>query len=56
LGHESSKRNIVFKPYDPNQRMLLPPSLDELIAESHPVRIVNEMIGKIDLDILSEQY
>lgn len=36
--------------------MLLPPSLNELIAEGHPVRIVNEVIDKIDLDVLSEQY
>lgn len=53
---KSSKRNIVFKPYDPSQQMLLPPSLNELIAEGHPVRIVNEVIDKIDLDVLSEQY
>jgi transposase len=53
---KSSKRNIVFKAYDPSQQMLLPPSLNELIAEGHPVRIVNEVIEKIDLDILSEQY
>jgi transposase len=52
----SSKRNIVFKAYDPSQQMLLPPSLNELIAGGHPVRIVNEVIEKIDLDILSEQY
>src|SRR5882757_5365984 len=53
---KSSKRNIVFKPYDPSQQMLLPPSLNDLIAEGHPVRIVNEVIDKIDLDVLSEQY
>lgn len=53
---KSSKRNIVFKAYDQGQPMLLPPSLNELIPESHPVRIVNEVIEKIDLDILSGQY
>jgi transposase len=53
---KSSKRSIVFKPYDPSQQMLLPPSLNELIAEGHPVRIVNEVIERLDLDILSEQY
>jgi transposase len=53
---KSSKRNIVFKPYDPSQQLLLPPSLNELIAEGHPARIVNEVVDKIDLDILSEQY
>src|SRR5476651_502923 len=54
---KSDKKGVVvFKPYDPSQRMLLPPSLDELIPEVHPVRVVNEVIEKIDLGVLSEQY
>lgn len=53
---KSSKNRVVFKPYDLGQQMLLPPSLNELIPEGHPVRIVNEVIEKIDLDILSGQY
>jgi hypothetical protein len=32
--------------------MLLPPSLDELIAPEHPVRVVNSIIDKIDIDPL----
>ncbi len=42
------KRNdlrVVFKTYDQQQAMLLPPSLDELIAQNHPVRIVNKVLG-----------
>jgi transposase len=42
------KRNdlkVVFKAYDQHQTMLLPPSLDELIAQNHPVRIVNKVLG-----------
>ena len=53
---KSSKKGIVFKPYDPNQQMLLPPSLNELIPEGHPVRVVNQIIERIDLETLSEQY
>jgi hypothetical protein len=30
------KRSIVFKAYMQAQAMLLPPSLDELIAADHP--------------------
>lgn len=36
--------------------MLLPPSLDELIPENHPSRIVNHIIDKIDLQLLICEY
>lgn len=36
--------------------MLLPPSLDELIDSNHPVRVVNAMIDRLDLDVLLDQY
>ena len=38
----------IFKAYHQNQVLLLPPSLEELIAENHPVRIVNEVLNNID--------
>ena len=36
--------------------MLLPPSLDELIAKDHPVRIVADVIDKINLTPLLQKY
>ena len=36
--------------------MLLPPSLDELISLSHPVRVVNEVIESVNLEILEKAY
>lgn len=36
--------------------VMLPPSLDELIAAGHPVRVVNEIIDKINLQPLLDQY
>src|ERR1700677_11589 len=53
---KKSKRNLVFKAYDPSQPMLLPPSLDELVPEGHPARIVNQIINKLDLELLTRQY
>ena len=47
-------KKVVFKRYVQNQPMLLPPSLDELIAEKHPVRVVNEIIERIDLSELEQ--
>lgn len=50
------KRNIKFKPYNQNQLMALPPTFDELILSTHPVRIVNQVIDKISLDPLLQKY
>ena len=47
---------VVFKDYNPNQMMLLPPSLEEMIPENHPVRIVNQVVDTIDLDPLIAKY
>lgn len=46
----------VFKPYDQAQMFLLPPHLEELIENNHPVRIVNEIIDKIDIKPLEREY
>ena len=46
----------VFKDYLQNQPLLLPPSLEELIAKYHPVRIVNEVINQINLQPLLAAY
>lgn len=47
---------VVFKDYAPNQLMLLPPSLEELIEPNHPVRVVNRVIDSINIDVLIKQY
>lgn len=50
------KRKVVFKEYAQHQTMLLPPSLDELIAETHPVRTVSSIIDQVDLGLLEKEY
>ena len=45
-----------FKAYHQDQMMLLPPSLEELVADGHPVRVVNEIIDKIDINALLGAY
>ena len=53
------KRNdlkVVFKTYDQSQPMLLPPSLEELIGPTHPVRIVNQVIDQVNIDALLSKY
>ena len=46
----------IFKAYHQRQAMLLPPSLDELIAANHPVRVVDDVLSKIDIRPLIRQY
>ncbi len=36
--------------------MLLPPSLEDLISENHPVRVINEVIEQINIDPLIKKY
>ncbi len=36
--------------------MAFPPSLDELVAAGHPVRVVQEVLEKIDITALLQQY
>ncbi len=50
------KSSPVFKPYNPDQLSLLPPSLDELIPANHVVRVVRQIIDQIDLDSLLKKY
>jgi len=46
------KRNdtkVIFKACNHQQPMLLPPSLDKLIGEDHPVHIVNKVPDEIGI-------
>ena len=47
-------KKVVFKRYEQNQPMLLPPSYEELVPENHPVRVVNEVIERIDIVVLEK--
>jgi transposase len=52
----NNRTKVVFKDYSPNQILLLPPSLEEMIPANHPVRVVNQVINSIDLDVLLKKY
>ncbi|MGB3183597.1 MAG: IS1182 family transposase, partial [Cyclobacteriaceae bacterium] len=52
----SISEKIVFKDYNPKQIMLLPLSLEELIEADHPVRVVNEVVDRIDIAPLLTGY
>ena len=46
----------VFKQSHQHQIMLFPPSLDSMIAANHPVRVVNDVIDKLDISELLSSY
>ena len=50
------KAKPVFKRYVQNQPMLMPPSYDDLVPANHPVRVVNEVIERIDISGLESSY
>lgn len=50
------KSSPVFKPYNPDQMSLLPPSLEELIPSNHVVRVVRQIMDQIDLDPILKKY
>lgn len=47
---------VVFKAYAQEQEMVLPPSLSELIAEKHLVRVVNAVVNRLKIDRLIDTY
>jgi len=48
--------SVVFKANHQHQLMAFPPSLDELVASDHPVRVVHEVLERVDITLLLKQY
>lgn len=46
----------MFRPYDQNQAFLLPPSLNDFLEESHPARMINDIVDRLELKRLTERY
>lgn len=51
-----SIKRPTFRPYHQNQRLMLPPSLEDLIAADHSVWIVNDVINRINSEPLLKAY
>ena len=49
-------KQVKFKPYNQGQLMVLPPSFEDLIPSTHPARVVNQVIDKINLNPLMATY
>ncbi|ATL47898.1 IS5/IS1182 family transposase [Chitinophaga caeni] len=47
---------VSFKSNHQHQGMLLPPDLSELVGQNHPVRVVSDVLDKVDIGQLIQQY
>jgi transposase len=50
------KTSVLFKQYNQQQNFLLPPSLSELIEQTHMVRVVNNVVDAMNITALINQY
>jgi len=46
----------VFYPYEPDQTLLLPPSLRDWVPEGHLAHFVSDTVDQLDLTALYERY
>src|SRR5690554_6177756 len=51
-----ARKTPTFKPYYQDQLMAIPPSLDELVRQGHPARVVNDVINRINIQPLLDAY
>ena len=59
-GHASSVDNAAmaktFRPYDPDQLLLMPPALADWVPEDHLVRFVSDVVDTLNLTAIEEAY
>ena len=46
----------TYRPYNPKQMMLLPPSLDEWLPQDHMARFIDESIDELDISEIQRVY
>jgi transposase len=45
-----------FRPYEPDQSLLLPPNLNDWLPEGHPASFIREVVRKLDLSAIHAAY
>ncbi len=46
----------TFRPYDPDQLLLMPPALADWVPEDHLARFVSDVVDTLDLAAIEERY
>src|SRR3989441_6821556 len=49
-------RMKTFRPYEPDQLLLMPPSLGDWVPEDHLARFVSELVDTLDLSAIEDTY
>src|SRR5438445_13582687 len=46
----------TFRPYDPDQMLLMPPALGDWVPEDHLARFVRDVVDTLDLSAIEDVY
>lgn len=46
----------TFRPYEPDQMLLLPPALQDWLPENHLARFVSDVVDSLDLSAIEDEY
>lgn len=46
----------TFRPYDPDQLLLLPPALQDRLSEEHLVYFLSDLVDQLDLAAITSVY
>jgi len=46
----------TFRPYEPDQMLLMPPSLQDWVPEGHLARFVSDVVDTLDLSAIEDSY
>jgi len=46
----------TFRPYDPDQMLLMPPALGDWVPEDHLARFVRDVVDALDLSAIEDVY
>src|SRR5258706_7291531 len=55
-GVDNAAMAKTFRPYDPDQLLLMPPALADWVPEDHLARFVSDVVDTLDLTAMEEAY
>src|SRR5258705_11510737 len=55
-GVDNAAMAKPFRPYDPDQLLLMPPALADWVPEDHLARFVSDVVDTLDLTAMEEAY
>jgi transposase len=53
---DNTRMAKTFRPYEPDQMLLMPPALSDWVPENHPARFVSDLVDTLDLSAIEDAY